>query len=192
MDKIMSAEQFNELVKARRSVFPDSYTTKAIPKEVVMQILENANWAPTHRRTDPWRFKVMMDGALERLSGFMVADYLANTKAEAQSTVKEKKARNMPLMSGAVIAICVELHPELLPEWEEVAAVACAVENMWLTCAAYGIGCYWSTPGAMGRMGAFLGLKESERCIGLFYMGYSDGPTPAGKRNPIEDKVEWL
>ena len=34
-----------------------------------------------------------------------------------------------------------------LPEWEEIAAVSMAVQNMWLTCYANNIGCYLSTPG---------------------------------------------
>jgi nitroreductase len=67
-----------------------------------------------------------------------------------------------------------------------------AVQNMWLTCTALGIGSYWSTPAATSRMQKFLHLPEDEKCLGLFYMGYSDVPLPEGKRQSIEDKVIWL
>ena len=35
---------------------------------------------------------------------------------------------------------------ERIPEWEELASVACAVQNMWLSATSYGIGAYWSSP----------------------------------------------
>ncbi len=80
-----------------------------------------------------------------------------------------------------------------LPEWEEVAAVACAVQNMWLTCTAYGIGSYWSSPKSILQADAFLELKEGERCLGLFYMGYADVPPEMkGFREPITEKITWL
>ena len=34
----------------------------------------------------------------------------------------------------------------MVPEWEEIAAVSMAVQNMYLTCTANNIGCYWSSP----------------------------------------------
>ena len=81
---------------------------------------------------------------------------------------------------------------ERLPEWEEIAAVACAVQNMWLTATAHGLGAYWSTPGAINAVGDFVELAEGERCLGFFYMGYTDAPHPEGKRAPLADKVQWI
>ena len=77
-------------------------------------------------------------------------------------------------------------------EWEEVAAVACAVQNMWLTTTAYDIGAYWSSPGYIKDIGPFLKLAEGERCLGFFYMGHHDTPDIPRNRQPINDKVEWL
>jgi len=65
---------------------------------------------------------------------------------------------------------------------------------MYLTCTAYKIGSYWSSPGIIKfpAVGEFLNLKKGERCLGFFYMGYHDMPQIEGKREPIEDKVEWM
>ena len=49
----------SEIIKSRRSVFPAQYNNEPIDREEIMKILEAANWAPTHRRTEPWRFKVI-------------------------------------------------------------------------------------------------------------------------------------
>ena len=76
------------------------------------------------------------------------------------------------LQSGCVIAICMYNDPTVaIPEWEEVAAVACAVQNMWLSCTALGIGSYWSSPKSIIEAREFLGLNENENCLGLFLHG---------------------
>jgi len=189
----ITPEQATELIRGRRAIFPQSYNWKPIEKPVIEEILENANWAPTHRLTEPWRFKVFIGKALERLSDYLGNYYKTHTPPEEFSEMKHKKIKDNPLKSACVIAICMQRDPaERVPEWEELAAVACAVENMWLTCTAYGIGCYWSTPQAILEADDFLGLKEGERCLGLLYMGYHDQKELPGKRTSIETKTAWI
>jgi nitroreductase len=188
-----SPEQVSELMRKRRSIFPKTYNKKPIPRELVEKILENANWAPTHRLTEPWRFKVFMGAALQRLGDYLGDFYEKNTPAEAYSEAKHQKSMASPRQSACVIAICMKRdEKESVPEWEELAAVACAVQNMWLTCTAYGIGSYWSTPKAALEADGFLGLDDGERCLGLFYMGYHDLPDLPGKRSPISAKTTWI
>ena len=189
----LTPNEVNALIRRRRAVFPNTYTDRPIPREIIEEILENANWAPTHRMTEPWRFKVFRDRALERLSDYLAGWYQAHTPADEFSELKYRKTRLKPMQSACVIAICMQRDPqERVPEWEELAAVACAVQNMWLSCTAYGIGCYWSTPRALLEGADFLRLKAGERCLGVFYMGYHDLPELSGKRGPIGEKVEWL
>lgn len=185
--------QVNELIRKRRSVFPNSYIGTPIHRDLIGQILENANWAPTHKLTEPWRFRVITGAGIERLSEFMSSHYKEHTPAEKFSEVKFNKLKNNPLLASCIIAICMKRDElERVPEWEEVAAVGCAVQNMYLTCAANNIGCYWSTPQPALEADEFLGLEEGERCLGLFYMGYHDMPEVPGKRKPIADKVKWI
>jgi nitroreductase len=189
----ITPELTSELIRKRRAIFPKSYIHKPIPVAIIEQVLENANWAPTHRLTEPWRFKVFTGPALGRLGDYLGDFYRNNTPAEGFSEMKFNKNLQSPRQSGCVIAICMKRDAEArVPEWEEVAAVACAVQNMWLTCTSYGIGCYWSTPKAALEADAFLGLEEAERCLGLFYMGYHDLPELPGKRSPITEKTTWI
>lgn len=189
----MEPNDLNGLIKQRRSIFPPTYNEREIPIHIIEQILENANFAPTHKLTEPWRFKILRGMALQRLAAFLVEDYKLHTPIEQQSEIKLKKMANNPLLSNCVIAICMQRHAEVLPEWEEIAAISAAVQNMWLTCTAYDIGSYWSSPGAITRFGNFLSLDVEETCLGLFYMGYHDMPElPETKRQPIEEKCVWL
>ncbi len=186
----------SEIIRNRRSISPNMYLDKPIERAILEEILENANWAPNHRKTEPWRFKVFQGAALQRLSDYLGDTYERAMPAGKFSEMKLKKTRQKPLQSACVIAICMQRDPqERLPEWEEIAAVACAVQNMWLTCTEYGIGSYWSSPALITNIAAndFLGLQEGERCLGLFYMGYAKEDVPlSSARQSIADKVEWL
>ncbi|CAH0477020.1 unnamed protein product [Peronospora belbahrii] len=48
-----------ELLAQRRSIFsPNFDIERRVSREVLTKMLEGANWAPTHGRTEPWRFVV--------------------------------------------------------------------------------------------------------------------------------------
>lgn len=187
----MQAEEIFELIKQRRSIYPNMYIDRPIEPEVLQHILEAANWAPTHRKTEPWRFKVFQGDSRQKLADFMAADYLK--KGGSATDMKYKKVRQKPLQANVVIALCMQRDPQKrLPHWEEQMALAMAVQNMWLMCTAYQIGSYWSSPGTIVKDRVFLNLKEEEYCYGLFYMGYHQAPFIEGKRSPIEDKVTFV
>lgn len=180
-----------DLIRNRRSVFPVQYNSETIATGDIKKILEAANWAPTHKRTEPWRFKVLQGEAKTRLGRFLSNKY--REIAIKPQRVKTRKFMENPQRSAAVIAICLQRDPaESLPEWEEIAAMAMAVQNMWLCCTEMGIGCYWSSPGLIQYMDEFFDLKPGERCMGFFYMGHYDGEIPEVTRGPIEDKVVWM
>lgn len=188
-------KSLTELIKSRRAIYPPNYQTKQIPKQIILEILEVANWAPTHKRTEPWRFKVFYGDAK-----VLMADWIGKTMEEFAKPGKfdpgkQQKMINKVSKSSCVLAICMQRDPEeRLPEWEEIASVACAVQNMWLLCTEYGIGAYWSSPSFItNHQHEFLKLADGERCLGLFYMGWQDKAFQAlAKRQPIEDKIIWM
>ena len=102
-------------------------------------------------------------------------------------------AKGEALQSDTIIAICMQRDPkESIPEWEEIASIGAAVQNMYLTCSAYNIGCYWSSPEAIKHLNGYLNLKIGERCLGFLYMGYHEMPSIKGMRRSIAEKIEWF
>lgn len=181
-----------EIIEKRRSVFPKQYNDKPILKEELDKILAVANWAPNHKHTEPWRFKVLQgQGKLK------FAEFLVEKSAEAEekpSSFKRKKIVSKFEESHTVIAICMQRSPKgKPPEWEEISAVAMAVQNMWLACTALNIGSYWSSPPLINLVDDFFKLKERESCLGFFYMGKFDEELEEGKRkSTIDEKVEYF
>ena len=182
-----------DLIKNRRSIRPTQYdSSKIISDEALNLILESANHAPTHRMTQPWRFKVVRGAAKDRLAEYFTEDFKKVVPLADKSELKIKKASENVEKSNCVILIVMQHHADLLPEWEEVASTAMAVQNMWLMCSALGIGCYWSSPGIINRISNFAPIAENEKYLGVFYMGYSDVVLPEPARTPIETKVEYI
>lgn len=182
----------SETIKNRRAVFPAQYNDKPITKEEINTILEAANWAPTHKRTEPWRFKVFHGTSQVALGKFLAETYKESTEKFSQFTYN--KLMDNPVKAGCVIAICMQRDPkESVPEWEEIAATAMAVQNMWLAAHELNIGAYWSSPGIIKYMNQFIELNKDERCLGFFYLGKYDGKLPEGTRkSTIETKTMWM
>ena len=191
----LNIEAFNQLIKSRRSTFPKQFAEgKKVDDTVVRQILENATWAPNHGQTEPWHFVVFTGEGLKKLAQFQSELY----KESAGEKFKEATYQNLqanPLKASHVIAICMKRDPNKKhPEIEEVAAVACAVQNIYLSVSAYGLGGYWTTGGITYNEKAkpFFGLGVEDKLMGFFYLGEVAVPSPPVKRTPLEEKVVWV
>jgi len=191
-----NTEEINKLIRQRRSVYPKDYTGATVPESVIEQMLENANWAPNHKQTEPWQFVVFTGVGLKALARFQSECYKKVT--HANGTFKEDRylaLQTKPLESSYIIAVGMRRDEgERLPEWEELGAVFCAVQNMYLTATAYGIGCYLSTGGITNFEDAkpFFGLATEDKLCGFLHVGVPKGPVPDGRRRPISDKVKWI
>ena len=183
-----------ELIKMRRAIFPPVYTQEPIAPEVIWELLDLANYAPTHRRTEPWRFRVLHGlESRQKLADVLVQAYEAESGSNF-SEFKAAKMRNNPPKAGAIIALAAKLSPNLLPEWEEVAALAMAVQNMWLAAAAKNLGAYWSSPATANHalVRDYLGWEAEDKAYGFFYLGHHQTPLEPAQRGDIKAKVRWL
>ena len=81
-----------------------------------------------------------------------------------------------------------------LPEWEEIAATACAVQNMHLQSTCYdGLACYWSSWHAAtmdsSEMRDFLKVSSEDRILGFFVVAAC---RPGQKDRRLRRKVSHL
>lgn len=188
-------DTLNTLIQSRRSVFQQQYSGERVDDAIVQQMLENANWAPNHKNTQPWRFIVFTDEGIKRLAQAQADVYKHVT--EADGTYKEERYQNLltkPILSSHIIAIAMKRdEKKSIPAIEEVGAVFCAVQNMYLTATAYGVGAYLSTGGItyFDEAKNLFGLGDEDVLIGFFHIGMPKGAIPEGKRTPVTDKVIW-
>lgn len=192
---MVKAMILNEIIKNRRSVFVAQFDiTRKVPDSIIEQMLENANWAPTHHFTEPWRFTVFKGDGIIHFAQLQADIY----KMAAGNSFEEKKYDKLlknPLAASHIIAIGMKRHNEKrVPEIEEISAVAAAVQNMQLTAYAYGVGCYWTTGGITyyPEAKSYFNLQEQDILMGFLYVAYAKGAVNEGKRTSIDKKVKWI
>ncbi|WP_420459848.1 nitroreductase family protein [Neolewinella sp.] len=178
-------------ITRRRSVFPQFFTDQPIERTVIEDLIQAANLAPSHRKTEPWRFRVYQAAGRDQLKDELLKVY--GREREDAGAVAEKFGKKIA-QSAAVLLIFLHRDPqESVPEWEEIAAVGAAVENLWLSLDQYGLGGYWSSPGFVcGGYGAWPGAAANERCLGMFYLGYADAPDLPRPRGDWREKVHFV
>lgn len=168
---------------------------KKIDDSIIQQLLELADWAPTHGYTEPWRFIVYSGNALEQFCTDHADMYKEVTPSDKFNNAKyEKLKHSADKLSHLIVVYMKRAENAKMPVVEEIAAVAAAVQNILLGATALGIASMWSTGGVTHQpvMKTYLGLKDEDIIMGLLHLGYTDEISKEGKRMiPLSDKVIW-
>ena len=176
----------------RRAIYPKMFSGKVIPKEQIMELLIAANWAPSHKHSEPWRFVVFSGEGIKTFAQFQANLY----KDKSEHTFQEEKYQKLltkPLLCSHIIAV-VARRTGVVPHQEDICSTSCAVQNLWLTASAMGLGCYWSTGGSTYYEEAkpFFGMDNEDTLLGFINLGMMDKHWPSSKRGPVEDKLTWV
>jgi nitroreductase len=169
-----------------------------VADSIIEEILENANWAPTHKLTQPWHFIVYTGAGLKTFGDYQAEMY--KMRAEKNGTPflegTYQKFKETPSKASHVIALLMKrTEGSGIPVMEEISAVAMAVQNMYLTACAHGLACYWGTGGPTfwAEAREDFGLEGEDMLMGFFYIAKAATDTlPEGKRTPIGEKVSWV
>jgi len=181
-----------ENIQARRTIPYKRVRPDALDPDHLEQVLEAANWAPSHRHTEPWRFAVFRGEGRARL-GRLLADTYREWAGD--DFLQRKVDKAIDRCNHVPVAMAILMRPKRVnPEFEEILAVGCAIQNLHLAAHALGIGCSWSTPAYLDHpnIRAFFDLAETDRCLGFYYMGYMDQEAPDSKRGDLADKITWF
>lgn len=191
----MDFEVLERIVRQRRTIKPGRMNGKKIAEADVRDLIQLADWAPTHGRTEPWRFIVLESEAFKRFSEQHAELYRKHIPPEKFREDKYKGLLENYQTASHLIIVVMKRSPEgKIPEEEEYAAVAAAVQNMLLGASAKKIAVIWSTGGMATKppMMPLLDLTEEDKVVGFLYLGYADGELKDGFRKiPLNEKVIW-
>ena len=187
------------ILRSRRSVKPAAMDpARELSREIVAALLEDAQWAPTHGMNQPWRFHVFLTPpARARLADGLASIYDATTPTAKRDEDKRAKLGVGPRRAAAVVALAARVEPNgKIPEWEEMAAVACAAQNLMLSAHDRRLGSYWSSPpvAASPEFVRWLGLDAAmHRARGLIYLGWPlpGQLAPQSVRAPLATCTTW-
>merc|ERR1719322_1065118 len=155
-NSIPSKESVLTLIKSRRSIMPKDYSGEEVSQEEIERLLEAANWAPTHHRSEPWRYVVIQGGNGVNDYLDMIENWYSDNKEQVSDqeynhySKKISNVRNSwPGKVSHLIVIGMKrqaLADKKLPEWEEICAVASSVQNLHLALTSVpGMAGFWSS-----------------------------------------------
>ncbi len=190
-------ESISALIRHRRTIKPASMdASRPVDRDLLLTLLENATWAPTHGVTEPWRFKVYEGDARQELAAAMQRIYREVTPPEEFREDKLIKMSENPLLAPTVIVAWMERSVgHKVPALEEIEAVACALQNLLLSASAVELGSFWSSPPLLESQAFkdWLGMHAEDRCLGLLYLGWPKAgfAWPHSVRKPVQNCVNW-
>ena len=124
---------------------------KKINAAAIKQLLELADWAPTHGRTEPWRFIVYTGNSLKVFCQQHADLYQTHTDPDKFTTAKYHGiVQNGEKVSHIIVAYMKRQPTQKIPLIEEISAVAASVEHILLGAQALGI-----CPGSPARPPGF-------------------------------------
>ncbi|OKL40296.1 nitroreductase family protein [Pontibacter flavimaris] len=189
-------QSIKQVIETRRTTKPPKMNGQRIPDAQITQLLQLADWAPTHGHTEPWRFIVYADDALKTFCQNHADLYRQNTPEEKFLSEKYEKLLHMgDKASHILVAYMRRGELPKIPELEEIAATSCAIQNLLLGASALGMASYWGSGGMAYHpsMKKHLQLREQDVVLGILYLGYAEDAAYQGKRKvPLQEKVTWV
>lgn len=189
MSKITASELevLSNIIENRHTTKPAKMNGREIENHQIETLLALADHAPTHGRTEPWRFIVYSGAAFQEFCQDHAAMY-----QEKSSSFKENKYELLKShadhASHLVIVYLKRTIQSKIPAQEEYAACCAAVQNLLLGASAMGLSAIWSTGGMAysDGMKQYLGLDEEDQVVAFLYLGYSDE-----QPKPRDRKISW-
>ncbi len=174
--------KLNEIIKNRVSV--KKYLNEKIDTSMILELLDDAVYAPNHKMREPWRF-ILIDQ--ERKNVLKQAWINQSGTIEPQV---EKKFDNV-FSAPMVITFVMKLNQNYNDEIEDLQAVAALIQNFMLLAYERGLGTAWKTPGFIELDGfkEALGIQTDEIIADLVMVGKPEKFPEPKPRIPAKDKV---
>lgn len=199
-------------IRTRRSV--RKYKNTSVPKELVLELLEAANLAPSATNRQPWEFVVVHRSYLDKLEQTLQEAFRervasvgeeAMRRAITDTSIPEDESGDKlkglgtfyRTLGGAPIAIGVLLPREKDP-WvikNNISDSAAAIENLLLAAWDKGLGTCWMTgplKGGGDMIASFLEIPEDRELVAIVPLGYPDHQPPMPPKKDVSRKTRWM
>jgi nitroreductase len=182
----------------RRSMGLARLSDDPVDLHLIEQMLEAANWAPSHDETEPWRFVVFAGKGREELADLFETASRSTAKPE---TLEQELAGARKRAFAAPVWFAIGMEPLVddsgtpkMPLDEEMMAVACAVQNLHLMASTLGLAGMWHSKGLSIDPIVAKGLEWTapSRLLGFFVCGWPNCDWAKGERRPWHEKVRWF
>ncbi len=181
-----------EFLNKRRSC-PIRALTAPYPEDHAIEaLLSSASRCPDHGALAPWRFIVLNQGALARVSS--EAQAICDAR-EISGVEREKAQRQFEISSFAVAVISSPKLQSPIPEIEQVYSAGAVCLSLVNAALAAGWGANWIS-GWISHDAEFrkraLALEEHEKIAGFVHIGSCDMSVPDRARPDVKQLTTYL
>ncbi len=172
-----------DIIKGRRSI--RKYEDKEVPEDLLNQILESVQWAPSWANTQCWEVIVVKDQGLK--------------EALAEVLPKTNPVRKHFTEAPVILVLCGKLESAgyykgqvttKLGDWF-MFDLGLAAQNLCLTAHDLGLGTVITGLFDHGKAGKILGVPEGYELVSLIPVGYPTYDSKAPKRRDINDFTHY-
>lgn len=198
-------DALHAVLSARRDI--RRFRPDPIPDPILTRVLSAAHMAPSVGHSQPWRFIVVREPATRERAALLAdrerlaqAAQLASASASQLLDLQLEGIREAPL---GVVVCCDRRTPAAgvlgratFPD-SDLWSCACAIENLWLSARAEGLGLGWVTLFQPADLAQLLHLPDGVATLGWLCLGWPDERPPApgleragwSRRAPLTDVV---
>jgi nitroreductase len=184
--------EVKEAIRGRRTV--KRYADRPIHPSILEALLELVVWAPNHRMTEPWSFRVLGPGA-KRTYGETLGGMRARKVDDpgVAETIRRQTIENA-LATPATLAFLQRLDPDPGIREEDYAALYMGIQNLLLGATAEGMVAQVKTGPVLEdpAFRAALGASNGERIVALVHLGEALEPPSPRARTPASERTRWL
>ncbi len=171
------------VIRNRRTI--RDFNGAEIERETILNIMQDAVWAPFHGKKEPWRFILFTGEGRKRFSEAVTSTY----STDIANKWGEWATRQYCELIPAHLLVIIEADPRQ-KYWEDAFAASSAlIQNIQLLAWERQIGTVWKT-NEWNWSPAFhrnVGVLPHERIVGTLHLGYFDKAPKPRSRTPIED-----
>ena len=182
MEKVKNQTELAKVIRERRAV-KKGYNNIKVTEEAVLELLEDAIWAPTHGMRQPWRFIFVGEDQKADFAKKVAASYPEERQENREAFLNEPNA----------FLVVVMEEPEKQKQWDEnYGATASMIQNFWLLAWEKQLGVVWRTNPHIYEQHTkdVLNVGDNEKVVGFLHLGYFDEEPVKKDRIPVVEKFE--
>ncbi|ATH94772.1 NAD(P)H nitroreductase [Bacillus glycinifermentans] len=173
MSDILQSEKgsIRKAIRNRRTV--RKFKSDPVSKEVVLELLEDAVYAPNHKLTEPWRFVYVGTESGKQKHADNLDKALQEIKPD-RSEEQIKKFRDHIMSVPAFLFVILKEDENERVRNDDFAAVSCLIQNLQLLAWEKGIGMVWKSGQVLYNrtLQQLMGLDSNERFAAILQLGY--------------------
>lgn len=176
-----------QTIRERRTI--REFNGEPMSRETVMELLNDAVWAPYHSAKEPWRFILFMEEGRRTFADAVIQAY---PKEESDKWI-DWAIKTYLHLSQAHLLVVIDADPRQKQFEDAFLAAGALIQNLQLLAWERKIGVVWKTSDyiLLPKFLNAVGVKPGERVVGTLHIGYFNEdkiPRPK-KRMPVSERL---